>query len=301
MSYVAFDLDNTLGYFYHIMAVAPFLSAETLENWSYMRHNSGFKLSPSLKAKLKKAEAAYIDAVLERPHLIQILLRPNIDAMMRPILTGRQNGRVRSVVIYSNTDNAFAIRLAVRLLEARYGVRDLFCGTVDATHPIRKPDYAQIEGGEPLKTFPVLRSIFRRLCKVALPIKPHEVIFIDERPKRHALTNYEPEGLTYIQPTVYAPKLPQAHKKEIFKLLLDVLDAQGLLRDDEYMNSRIFKCMRQSYVSGNGTRRFTPIDGFHELAAHAAHEIAVAGAEAIPFKDDTVALRRAILRALAKN
>ncbi len=298
---MAFDLDNTLGYFYHIMPIAYFLSADTMENSSYMRHNGGFKLGPALKAKLKKAETAYINAVLERPHLIQILLRPNIDAMMRPILAGRQTGRVRSVVIYSNTDNAFAVRLAVRLLEARYEVRNLFCATVDATHPIRRPDYVQMEGGEPLKTFPVLRSIFRRLCKSTLPIKPHEVIFVDERPKRHALTNYEPEGLTYIQPTVYAPKLPQAHKKEIFKLLLDVLEAEGLLQDDEYMNSRIFKCMRQSYVSGNGTHRFTSIDGFHELAAHAAHEIAVAGGEAIPFKDDTVALRRAILRALARN
>lgn len=301
MSYVAFDLDNTLGYFYHVMPVAAFLSAETLENASYMRHNITFKLSPTLKAKMAAAEAAYIQAIAERPHLVRVILRPNLDALMRPILVGRQNGRVRSVAIYSNTDNTFSMRLAIALIEARYNVKGLFCAAVDATHPIRKPDFERTEGGEPLKTFKVLRSIFRKLCGAKLPIQPNEIVFVDERPKRHALSNYEADGLTYIQPTVYAPEIPRTHKKEIFKLLLDVLEEQGLLADPEYMDSCIFHCMRQRYVAGWGTRRFGPIDGFHELAAHAAAEIAHAGSGAIPFKDDTAALRRAILRGLARN
>lgn len=301
MSYVAFDLDNTLGYFYHVMPVAAFFSAETVENLSYMRHNDTFRLSASLKAKLAKVEAAYIEKIIERPHLVRVILRPNIDALIRPILAGRQNGRVRSVIIYSNTDNPFAMRLAEALLKARYGIRKLFCARVDALHPIRAADRRHMEGEEPQKNFPTVRKIFKDLCSVPFSIKPHEVVFVDERPKKHAISNFEPEGLTYIQPTVYAPEIPRSHKREIFKLLLDVLDEQGLLTDEEYLGSRLFDCMRQSYTYGSGTRRYSYINGFHELAAHVAHDIAMAGEEAVPFKDDTVELRRAMLRALARN
>lgn len=301
MSYVAFDLDNTLGYFYHVMPVAYFFSAETLENSSYKRYNPSFKLSPTLKVKMAIAEAAYIKKIAERQHLVNVILRPNLDALIRPILQGRLTGRVRSVVIYSNNDNNFVLKLAKTLIEAKYNAPGLFTALVDATHPIRVADQERAVAGEPAKTYRTLKVIFRKLCGAFLPLAAHNIIFIDERPKKHDVTNAEPDGLTYIQPTVYAPEIPRVHKREIFKLLIDVLEEQGLFQDPEYLDSPLFHCMRQTYVEGTGTGRFGPIDEFHEMAHHAAQEIAVAGEQAVPFVDDTAALRRGLLRALARN
>lgn len=301
MSYVAFDLDNTLGYFYHVMPVASFLSAETLENNAFMRHNVTFRLSTSVKAKMAKAEVAFLKKLIERPHLAKIILRPNIDALMRPVLTGLQNGRVRGVAIYSNTENTFAMRVGQALLEARYGVKNIFCAAVDATNPIRKSDRERMEDQEPLKTYPTLKAIFRKFCGARVPLLPRHFIFVDERPKRHVIANFESEGLTYIQPTVYSPEVPRPHKKEIFKLLLDVLEEQGLMADTEYMESCVFRCMREQVVGGYPQHRYSFIDNFQDLASLVAQEIAVAGADPVPFKDDTVDLRRNMLRALARN
>jgi hypothetical protein len=303
MSYIAFDLDNTLGYFYHIYSIANFLSPETVENSAYKRYNQTFKLGDSLKAKMLKAEAAYIKKIAERQHLVNVILRPNLDALIRPVLQGRLTGRVRAVAIYSNTDNMFAMKLAIHLIERRYNTPGFFNAAVDATHPIRTVDHEHSErtNGEPIKTYRTIKAIFRKLCGVTLPLTPANVIFIDERPNRHHVMNAEPDGLTYIQPTVYSPEIPRTHQREIFKLLLDTLEEEGLLADAEYMDSCLFYCFRQTYIEGTGTGRYGPIDGFHEMAHHVAQEIAVAAAEPVPFKDDTVALRRAMLRALARH
>ncbi len=298
---MAFDLDNTLGYFYHVMPVALFFSAETLENSSYKRYNESFRLSPTLKAKMAVAEAAYIQKIAERQHLVNVILRPNLDALIRPILQGRLTGRVRAVAIYSNTDNNFALKLAKTLIEAKYNAPGLFAATVDATHPIREYDMNFAVKGEPAKTYRTIKAIFRKLCGTLLPLTPANIIFVDERPKKHDVMNAEPDGLIYIQPTVYSPEIPRVHKREIFKLLIDVLEEQGLFNDPEYLDSPLFHCMRQTYVEGTGTGRFGPIDEFHELAHHAAQEIAVAGEQAVAFVDDTVQLRRAFLRALARH
>lgn len=299
MSYVGFDLDNTLGYVYHVMPVAHFISVETMENSAFKRLNPGFRLSRRLRNALYKAEANFIQKIMARQHLIEVILRPNLDAMMRPVLNGIRTGRVRGVAIYSNTENTFSMRLAVALIEARYDFPGLFCAAVDATNPIRAPDYERIVGGEPLKTYRVLRSIFSKFCEQrrGSPIMPHNIIFVDERPMKHAVSLAEKDGLLYIKPSVYAPRIPRSHKKEILRLMLDVLHEEGLLYDAEYIESCVFNCLKPIY----GTTRKVPIGNFNDLLNHAAQEIMMAGEEAIPFVDDTVALRRGIIRGLARN
>lgn len=299
MSYIAFDLDNTLAYLFHVSPVAHFISVETMENSAHKAMNPGFRLSRRLRNALYQAEANFIQKIMARQHLVKTILRPNLDAMMRPVLNGIRTGRVRGVALYSNTENTFSMRLAIALIEARYDWPGLFCAAVDATNPIRAPDRERIVAGEPLKTYKVLKSIFTRFCGGAngLPIMPHNTIFVDERPMKHAVSLAEKDGLLYIQPTVYSPSIPRTHKKEILRLLLDVLHEEGLLYDAEYIESSVFNCMRRIY----GTRRSVPIDSFNDLLNHVAQEIMMAGEEAIPFKDDTVALRRGFIRGLARN
>lgn len=297
MALVAFDLDNTLGFFDHIAPIAHFLSVETLENAWFKALNPNFHLSPELKERLLRAENNFIAYLADRPHLLRIIFRPNLDAMIRIIINNKLQGRISKVCIYSNTLNTFTMTVAVKLIERIYRVPGLFCAAVDATHYIRAGDYVAMPHGEPLKTFGVLKAIFRRLCGHRLPIRPNEVVFIDERFVKHALDKYEHDGLTYLKPTAYFPAVPKSHKKEVLELMFKALEKEDLLLDIEYLSSSVFRCLKRRSVND----RIQSIGTFGELLEFVADEIEFAGTQRVlPFKDDTKEIRRTLLRAFAK-
>jgi len=245
---------------------------------------------------MRRAEERFIAAVADRQHLVATILRPNLDALMRPILMARRTGKVRAVAIYSNSPSSFCLTLGAALIERKYQTPGLFCDLVDAGDPIRKPDYERMSHGEPLKTFKVARAIFKR-CGALTPIKAANIIFVDERPVRHAIEAQVEDGLTYIQPTPYRPPVPKAQKKELFTILLETLTAEGLLTDAEYLESPVFHCLKNFWA----TRRWRAIGSIRDLLDFAAEEVDRAGTKGEPFADDPRGLRQQLLRGLGRH
>jgi hypothetical protein len=296
MALVAFDLDNTLGFFYHIAPVGHLFSLDLLDNSETRGLNPNFQIPPRVRAAMARAEERFVEKILERQHLMRIILRPNLDAMLRPILHAKHLGRVRSVCIYSNAANPFSLTLAKKLIERIYRAPNLFCALVDATHRVRATDLKTIKHGEPIKTFTTIKAIFKRLCKYPLTIQPSDVIFVDERRPKHAVSAMEPEGLIYIQPNEYMPAVPRGHKGEILKLALECLIHEGLMTDEEYLNSSVFHCLKRKYIN----QRIRAIGNFHDLLEFIGEEMASADEVAKPFQNDTKALRQDLIRAIGR-
>jgi hypothetical protein len=281
MALVAFDLDNTLGFFFHIGIWSDFFSVETIENPFNKKINPGLKLTPSLRKKLHKAEELYIQKLQKSPSILKTVFRPNLDEMIRPLI---KNKAIRAVAIYSNTWNTFNVHLGKRLIEEAYNCPGLFTCVVDATHPIRQPDWKETEDGQPLKTFKVLKAIFTDLCKVKGPIKPEQILFVDERIKKHRLQHEE--GLTYLKPTVFDPKLSMAIREKIFMMGLEVLDETGLFEDHEYLSSDIFHCKKYT-----ATDKTVTINNICKLLELAEKKLRSEGLQGVKFKDDTTEIR----------
>lgn len=240
MALVAFDLDNTLGFFYHIGIWGNFFSVETFES-SFNRHlNPHISLRPSLKEKLRKAEGLFIKKLLKSPRLLKTILRPDLAVTIKPIIRAKALGRIKAVCIYSNTWNPFSVHLAKELIETIYKCKGLFDCVVDATNPIRKQDWLVVDDGEPLKTFGTLKRIFKELCHIKTRIHPEEIVFIDDRIKKHDLKLYEKDGLRYIQPQAFAPRLTRTDHDEVLMLGMDVLIHTKLIEDVDYLRSDLF-------------------------------------------------------------
>jgi hypothetical protein len=292
MALVAFDLDNTLGCFYPIAPVADWLSPDCIENpvQQTVNQSAARPLSPALKKRLEAAEQRFFERIAAQPDVVDVLLRPNVGAMIRPIIKAKEAGRVRAVCIYSNTWIGMTMRLAKYLIERKFGAPGLFDALVDATHPIRKEDWAQFQSGEPLKTYPTLRRIFREICDVKGVIRPTDVIFVDERPTRHAIQADVRNGLTYLQPTVYAPRFSAASKSAIRDTLTLVLHETGLLKDSEYMKSCVFQRVKLMYSFHR-----VPIRTFTDLMNHTFTEIETADSDTVPFRNDSGPIRQQLV------
>jgi len=279
MALVAFDLDNTLGFFYHIGIWADFFSVDTIENTFNRKINPGLRLSTSLKTKLRRAEALYIKKLLKSPKILKTILRPNLGEFIKPLRETKG-----TVVIYSNTWNSFTPRIAKALIETTYKCPGLFECLVDATHPIRREDWKEKTDGQPAKSFKTLKAIFTDLCDVKGHIEPSDILFVDDRYPRHKLYG---EGVKYLKPTAFDPKLTSPERMEIFRLGLDVLQETGLMDDEEYLKSDIFFCKK--YLSTDTTIR---IKGIEDLFKIVGKKILLEGVDGEPFKDDTKEIRK---------
>ena len=297
MALVAFDLDNTLGFFEHIGPLAELFSVETLENRFNRDINPNFRLSNRLKGRLRRAERRFLDKVIQSQRLLATILRPNLDAMILPLIKGKRDGLVRAVCIYSNTWNTFSVHAAKYIIERIYDAPGLFDAVVDASHPIRAHDWAGRRQGEQVKTFKVLRQIFKTLCGVRGPIHPRNTLFVDERRQKHIIQEDEREGLTYLKPTEFFPRLTEAVKREAWDLGLEALHHEGLLENREYMESDVFHCLKY----GNSFNNFVPITGPDELFRLVEESIGSAGRRWLTFKDDTLDIRQCINTVLMRH
>ena len=86
MAYVAFDLDATLGFFELTNPFAHFWSPNYLENPEQSAVNKRLDISPRLKAKLARVRTTFANSLLRNPHLLDIVLRPNLDAILTQLL-----------------------------------------------------------------------------------------------------------------------------------------------------------------------------------------------------------------------
>jgi hypothetical protein len=244
MAHVAFDLDNTLGFFEFTNPLAYFWSQEFLENPEQSRPNAELTISKALKAKLKRAQSNFVTLFLQNPHLHHLVLRPNLHAMILPLLKAKRNRKLKTVILYSNTSVTNSLELAKEIIERMYNAPGLFALSADHWHPLRTADHPK--GGiqpykyvEPKKTITTLQRLFRVAAKhpknKVIPLK--HIAFVDDRNPKHELQEQEAGGLTYIVPTSYYPHANKQEKKELLLLAAAAMDQVGLLKDPEYLNS----------------------------------------------------------------
>lgn len=249
MAYVAFDLDNTLGFFEFTNPLAYLWSPEFLNNPEQSKSNHSLRLSTKLKAKLKRARDRFVESLLADHHLLQLVLRPNLDAILEPLVASWRAGKVRAVIMYSNTSVSYSLELAKALIEHKYNVPGMFHLLADHWHPSRTADRpttpSRGEYVEPLKTITTLERLFResigtggRLAKAGpkhIPLQ--SILFVDDRQPKHALEAQESGGLTYLVPSRFVPKATVAQRRRILLLAIEAINRAGLMVDDEYLDS----------------------------------------------------------------
>jgi predicted phosphatase len=292
MALIAFDLDNTLGYFSHVGVWADFFSVDTLENSLNHILNPKFKISDKLRETLETAEKLYMDKILNSKAILKTTLRPNLDAMIKPLIKAKKAGKVRAICIYSNTWNTFSVDLGKMLIESIYSAPNLFDAVVDASHPIRKDDWGLRKQGNQIKTFRVLKSIFRDLCSVKDEINPSDILFVDERPRKHVIQESETDGLTYLKPSVYLPDVSMHVLKEVFTIGLEVLKESGLSKNETYLDSDVFHCLK--YGGWHKNNEFIPIGHMHELLETTESLLKSLANRGVPFIDDTHHIKKVI-------
>ena len=286
---VAFDLDNTLGCFDGIYAWGHFFSVDELEN---NVNSLEIDTPPSLKARLKKAERLFIHKIREYRALFSVILRPNLDALIKPLIRAKRNGTVRAICMYSNTSSTFTMYFAKQVIEEMYSCPGFFDCLVDATDTIRKYDWEQSkETSQPLKTFHVLKRIFKEYCGVTDVITPDRILFVDDRKLRHHLTNEEKNGLTYLQVTPYVPDITQKMREMIYTIGLEVLLDTNLVDCPAYLFSNIFETKRERRTD-SGRHITEDIKGMFDMLEYTESVILTRWSAPMDFSDDTAAIRR---------
>jgi hypothetical protein len=286
MALVAFDLDNTLGYFSHVGIWADMFSIDTLENSFNLALNPRFQISSALKEKLQHAEKTYMDEILNSPRILESVLRPNLDMMINPLIMGKKQGKIRAICIYSNTWNTFTVHLGKFLIEKLFKCDNLFDCVVDASHPIRAFDWSTRKQGDQIKTFKVLKSIFKELCGVKGSILPHHVLFVDERADKHQIADAEKDGLVYLKPTEFLPKNSVALLDDIYRMGIRVLKNSCLYYNKEYNNSDIVHSIK--FGDWGKENEFIPVFSMHELLAILKNNLYKTRLRGHKFKDDSV-------------
>jgi hypothetical protein len=240
MAHVAFDLDNTLGFFEVTNKLAFLWSPSFLDSPEHSVVNSPLKISSTLKAQLAAARDSFANKLLRDKATLDTVIRPNLDALMLPLLEAEKRDQLKTIIIYSNTGVSYSLELAKALIEAKYGGKKIFSLLADHWHPLRKADHKDHRPGhyvEPYKTIETLELLFKAAKNTGEKIPYKHILFVDDRMPKHTLQEQESEGLTYLVPSHFIPKITHEQKEYILFLALTSLAEQGVLRSTEYFRS----------------------------------------------------------------
>jgi len=167
MAYVAFDLDNTLGFFELTNPLAFLWSPDFLENPEQSAVNQRLEISSKLNTKLKRARATFADSLLNDSDLLSLVIRPNIDAILVPLLKNKK--KLKAVIIYSNTGVTYSMELAKYLIEKKFRAPGLISLMADHWHPLRvadRPRYVpEADMSSPRKPSKLFSFFFARLSE----------------------------------------------------------------------------------------------------------------------------------------
>ena len=310
-AYVAFDLDNTLGFFELTNPLAYLWSPEYLSNPEQSAPNSPLEVSDRLQVKLRRAREYFATTLATKEELLWIVLRPNLWAIMEPLVHARRAGNLGGAVIYSNTSVSYSVELGKDLIEKVWRVPGLIRVTADHWSPLRTADRTAPPSSdaneyvEPLKTIDTLQTLFKKAAtrgsrrsrqsrKVKAPIPLKRILFVDDRSQKHALAEQEEGGLTYLVPTRYVPAaadVPLVARQHLFAMALEAMDRAGLLRDKEYLESGF--CHRDIPYSLTKLER---IRDFADLFSWVWEEMQGVRLPRAAWEDDTTALAAAAKR-----
>jgi len=289
MACVAFDLDSTLGFFGVVNPLAYLWSVDHLMNPEQLRVNSPKKMSSMLLRQLEDAKRIFADKLLKDDELLATVIRPNIDALLTPLLEARRSKHLKTIIIYSNTSVSYSVELAKYLLEQLFQT-NIFSLEADHWHPLRDADHVhekKNEYVEPLKTIETLQKLFKKALHQKKTVPLNNILFVDDRLPKHTLQEQEQEGLTYIVPTAFSSPVTMKQKNRIFRLAQLALYESGLSQNREYLASGF--CNRN--IPYDYTKDI-PLKGLNELVGFVAHSMKdVKGFE---WRPDTAALTRKV-------
>ena len=288
MAYVAFDLDNTLGFFELTNPLAFLWSPDFLENPEQSAVNHRLDISSKHNAKLKKARATFANSLLNDSDLLSLVIRPNIDAIILPLL--KKKKKLKTAIIYSNTGVTYSMELAKYLIEKKFKAPEFISLMADHWHPLRvadRPRYVP-EGRyvQPEKTIKTLQLLFRTALGTKTVPPVNKIMFVDDRDPKHKLEAQEEDGLTYVVPTAFFPKFTDYQKRAIMFLALEALDREGLLSDEEYLSSGF--CNR--IIPYDYTKRH-PVRGFPALFNYVWDQVMEVKSEYNTWEPDTISLQ----------
>lgn len=299
-AHVAFDLDNTLGFFELTNPLAYFWSPELIENPEQTRVNGQVVLSPQLRKKLSRARVHFANAILKDRELLFTVLRPNLEVILQPLLRARRAGDVAAVILYSNTGVTYSMELAEYLIEHQWRSPALFDLAADHWHPLREADHPKRAPPnryvEPLKTIETLKKLFRAATGKRRGPPTDSIIFVDDRQPKHKLAEQESDGLAYVVPTSYYPRVASALRKRVLSYAIKALDRERLLGNEEYLHSAF--CHRN--IPYDFTR-VHELRGFPDLYNYVSGQIYAVTTPRQAWRDDTMTLGGAFVAALEKR
>jgi hypothetical protein len=285
MAYVAFDLDNTLGFFEYTNPLSFFWSPEMLTNPEQARANPGVaELPPALLRRLAQArENFYTRLRTKHALLARKLLRTNLSRLLDPLLRLRRRRDLRSVIIYSNTGVTPSLEFAKRLIEDTFylnsGPRGFFDVLADHWHPLRVHD--RVAGGGDLhKTTRVLKDLFHEATGVRPPSS--KILFVDDRQPKHELAEAEADGLTYLVPTPYYVNLGQRDRLTLVAAAIEAMHDAGLLENKAYLESAF--CNRKIPLSPTTSYE---VNGFKALVEFVIGQVMAVKVPLKPWENDS--------------
>jgi hypothetical protein len=176
MSYIVFDLDETLAHvhsvFYFLMYLNyPLFNKDQNPSQPLIRQN-----------KLEDAYKKFVKAVAEKEDSEEPLgiLAPGILDLMKQLKRFKDSGKLKGVAIYSN--NGFLLNLHFVRDVIHEIVGPLICDCIHWGHHERQVEYTMpISPSGARKTWAVLAKILQTgPCKAPPTLKPSDVYFVDD-------------------------------------------------------------------------------------------------------------------------
>lgn len=186
MSYIVFDLDETLAELY-----------PTFYFIASLRPNLQHTLPDDFKAELANAYKLFTKNVLSQelnPTAPLGVLRPGILRVFEMIQQLKIKGKVKGVVIYSNNGHLESLEFIRDLIHQHLATTDLILECIHWGHHLREEERGRTQGSAN-KTWKVLSTILKQpIIGAASDLQPNSVYFFDDMNhtdlKVHLKNNY---------------------------------------------------------------------------------------------------------------
>jgi hypothetical protein len=176
MSYVVFDLDETIAQLYSVyyFIVSLKLKEHAGENRAYI-----LSFFPeNLMEEQERAYRLFVRRILEEETSATPLgiLRPGILEIMKKLNKLKRKGKVAHVILYSNNGHLQSLEFVRDLIQLHVGNNKLITECIHRTHPLRAE-----ESNWMMKSWNTLRHILMYgSCHVLENISPANVYFFDD-------------------------------------------------------------------------------------------------------------------------
>jgi hypothetical protein len=240
MSYVVFDLDETMAQLY---SVYYFIASLKLKE--YVGENRAYILSffpENLMEEQERAYRLFVRRILEEETSATPLgiLRPGILEVMKQLNKLKRKGKVAHVILYSNNGHLQSLEFVRDLIHLYVG-NTLITECIHRTHPLR----AQ-ESNWMMKSWDTLRHILMHgSCHVLENISPANVYFFDDLNhtdlQTHLAEQYYQVPAYRFRPSferisnIYIKMIEDA-KVDISMLLVNVIDLMYASNQSIFLN-----------------------------------------------------------------